>query len=114
MESNSSFDVEDIHNFFKEVWAKTRRAEDEKLREESEWPQESEVEGGIAPEDPAESSKKPRTTANSNALKVTCELLRLFVSEAVQRAGLVTDIEGLKEIDETHLWRIVSELMHDF
>lgn len=36
------------------------------------------------------------------------------VTEAIQRAGLMTEIEGLKEIDDTHLWRIVSQLLHDF
>ncbi|BBN12700.1 centromere protein X [Marchantia polymorpha subsp. ruderalis] len=60
-------------------------------------------------------SRKPRsTTANANALKLTCELLKLFVSETVQRAAMVAEAEGSTEIDGSHLERILPQLLLDF
>ncbi|RDX94710.1 Protein MHF2-like protein, partial [Mucuna pruriens] len=42
-------------------------------------------------------SKKNRpTSANANALKLTCELLRVFITEAVQRAAAIAEAEGAK------------------
>ncbi|KAK7267008.1 hypothetical protein RIF29_19671 [Crotalaria pallida] len=34
-------------------------------------------------------------TANGNALKLTCELLRVFVTESVQRAAAIAEVEGI-------------------
>ncbi|WVZ12522.1 hypothetical protein V8G54_017052 [Vigna mungo] len=81
-------------------------------------------------------SKKSRTTsANGNTLKLTCELLRLFITglfilkekrffahnlfnldinlsldaEAVQRAAAVAEAEGASEIEPTHLEIILPQ-----
>ncbi|QCD80990.1 Centromere protein X [Vigna unguiculata] len=60
-------------------------------------------------------SKKNRTTsANGNALKLTCELLRLFITEAVQRAAAVAEAEGANQIEPTHLEIILPQLLLDF
>lgn len=70
---------------------------------------ETELEVGAA------ASKKTRTTtANSNALKLSCELLRLFITEAVQRAAIVAEAEGSTQIEGTHLERILPQLLLDF
>ncbi|CAI9276784.1 unnamed protein product [Lactuca saligna] len=45
-------------------------------------------------EEGAGTSKKNRpTSANSNAVKLSCEKLRLFVSEAVHRAATIAEAE---------------------
>ncbi|WOG89183.1 hypothetical protein DCAR_0208419 [Daucus carota subsp. sativus] len=63
----------------------------------------------------AGTSKKNRpTSANSSALKMSCELLRLFVTEAVQRAAAIAEAEGASKIQATHLERILPQLLLDF
>ncbi|KAK2409287.1 FANCM-MHF complex subunit Mhf2 [Trifolium repens] len=63
----------------------------------------------------AGSSKKNRTTsANASALKLTCELLRLFVTEAIQRAAAIAETEGDDQIEATHLESILPQLLLDF
>ncbi|GKA36634.1 putative reverse transcriptase domain-containing protein [Tanacetum coccineum] len=52
--------------------------------------------------------------ANSNAVKPSCELLRLFVTEAVQRAATIAEAEGGSKIEATHLERILPQLLFDF
>ncbi|XP_052182528.1 protein MHF2 homolog isoform X1 [Diospyros lotus] len=60
-------------------------------------------------------SKKSRpTSANANALKLSCELLRLFVTEAVQRSATIAEAEGVGKIEATHLERILPQLLLDF
>ncbi|KAK4799872.1 hypothetical protein SAY86_025237 [Trapa natans] len=60
-------------------------------------------------------SKKNRSTsANTNALKLSCELLRLFVIEAIQRATTIADAEGSTRIEATHLERILPQFLLDF
>ncbi|XP_031478561.1 uncharacterized protein LOC116249571 isoform X2 [Nymphaea colorata] len=61
-------------------------------------------------------SKKRRrpTTANANALKLSCELLRIFVAEAVQRAAIIAEAEGLEKVEATHLERVLPQLLLDF
>lgn len=60
-------------------------------------------------------SKKNRpTTANANALKLSCELLRVFITEAVQRAATIAEAEGVSKIETTHLERILPQLLLDF
>ncbi|KAG8652631.1 protein MHF2 homolog isoform X3 [Manihot esculenta] len=60
-------------------------------------------------------SKKIRpTSANSNAVKLSCELLRVFVAEAVQRAAAIAEAEGVSKIEATHLERILPQLLMDF
>ncbi|XP_073219508.1 protein MHF2 homolog isoform X2 [Cicer arietinum] len=63
----------------------------------------------------AGSSKKNRTTsANASALKLTCELLRVFITEAVQRAVAIAEAEGDTQIEATHLESILPQLLLDF
>ncbi|KAF5957364.1 hypothetical protein HYC85_004589 [Camellia sinensis] len=63
----------------------------------------------------AGTSKKSRPTfANANALKLSCELLRVFVTEAVQRAATIAEAEGVSKIEATHLERILPQLLLDF
>ncbi|KAH9576935.1 hypothetical protein CY35_01G188700 [Sphagnum magellanicum] len=63
----------------------------------------------------AGTTKKIRSTsANANALKLSCELLRLFVCEAVQRMAIIAEGEGLSTIEGTHLERILPQLLLDF
>nr|KAJ0207131.1 hypothetical protein LSAT_V11C500233990 [Lactuca sativa] len=52
--------------------------------------------------------------ANSNAVKLSCEKLRLFVSEAVHRAATIAEAEGRNKIEATHLERILPQLLLDF
>ncbi|KAL9326577.1 hypothetical protein ACSQ67_007222 [Phaseolus vulgaris] len=60
-------------------------------------------------------SKKNRTTsANGNALKLTCELLRIFITEAVQRAAAIAEAEGASQIEPTHFEIILPQLLLDF
>ncbi|KAL9673127.1 hypothetical protein QQ045_029380 [Rhodiola kirilowii] len=60
-------------------------------------------------------SKRNRpTSANSNALALSCELLRIFVTEAVQRAAIIAEAEGSGKIEATHLERILPQLLLDF
>ncbi|XP_047314461.1 protein MHF2 homolog [Impatiens glandulifera] len=59
--------------------------------------------------------KKTRpTSANANALKLSCELMHIFVSEAVQRASTIAETEGASKIEATHLERILPQLLLDF
>ncbi|CAL5372853.1 unnamed protein product [Camellia sinensis] len=63
----------------------------------------------------AGTSKKSRPTfANANALKLSCELLRVFVTEAVQRAATIAEAEGVTKIEATHMERILPQLLLDF
>ncbi|KAL3824911.1 hypothetical protein ACJIZ3_020940 [Penstemon smallii] len=102
MEENA-FDPELIREIFRIVWQ--RRASE---REKNQLSQ-NEAEAG------ANTSKKGRlTSANANALKLSCELLRLFVKEAIQRAATIAEAEGSLKIEATHLERILPQLLLDF
>ncbi|MFS7933613.1 putative centromere protein X [Helianthus anomalus] len=48
-----------------------------------------------------------RFQSNPNAVRLSCELLRLFVTEAVQRAATIAEAEGGTNIEATHLERIL-------
>uniref|UniRef100_A0A1D1Z5R1 Centromere protein X n=1 Tax=Anthurium amnicola TaxID=1678845 RepID=A0A1D1Z5R1_9ARAE len=102
MEDIISFDPELIHSIYKLVWSKkSDRIEG--------------TEGMDVAEVGVGTSKKSRpTTANSNALKVSCELLRIFVTEAVQRAAIISEAEGSTKIEATHFERILPQLLLDF
>ncbi|KAJ7945778.1 centromere protein X [Quillaja saponaria] len=52
--------------------------------------------------------------ASANALKLTCELLRLFITEAVHRAATIAEAEGIGKIEATHLERILPRLLFGF
>ncbi|XP_015578659.1 protein MHF2 homolog isoform X2 [Ricinus communis] len=102
MEENT-FDPDLIHAIFKVLI--TEIAE----REKNEATDAMDCEVGVG------TSKKIRSTsANSNALKLSCELLRVFISEAVQRAATIAEAEGVSKIEATHLERILPQLLLDF
>ncbi|KAJ8645810.1 hypothetical protein MRB53_007558 [Persea americana] len=101
-----TFDPDLIHAIFNLVWTRKTLAEDGKKREGAE---DLEIQEGVG------TSKKHRpTTAKSNALKLSCELLRIFVTEAVQRAAIIAEAEGAGKIEGTHLERILPQLLLDF
>eukprot|EP00261_Vitis_vinifera_P040876 XP_019082119.1 PREDICTED: uncharacterized protein LOC100253596 isoform X1 [Vitis vinifera] len=105
--ANTRFDPDLIHAIFKLVWSRTALE-----REKNEGADPLECEVGAA------TSKKNRPTsgksANANALKLSCELLRVFVIEAVERAATIAEAEGVNKIEATHLERILPQLLLDF
>ncbi|KAL3675851.1 hypothetical protein R1sor_025799 [Riccia sorocarpa] len=112
MDSRSHFEPDVVYEIFKKVWARSSEAGDEN-DDTAMAEAEPVVEGGAnAVGGP---SKKPRsTTANANALKLTCELLKLLVTETVQRAATVAEAEGSTQIEGSHLERILPQLLLDF
>ncbi|KAL1829113.1 protein MHF2 homolog [Daucus carota subsp. sativus] len=101
---SDNFDPDLIQAIFKLIWSKNAL---ERERNEGVDPMTDEVVAGT--------SKKNRpTSANSSALKMSCELLRLFVTEAVQRAAAIAEAEGASKIQATHLERILPQLLLDF
>ncbi|XP_061364884.1 protein MHF2 homolog [Gastrolobium bilobum] len=100
----ATFEFDLIHCILKRVWS-LRALE----RENVEPSDALDSEVGVG------TSKKNRpTSANANALKLTCELLRVFVSEAVQRAAAIAEAEGVSQIEATHLECILPQLLLDF
>ncbi|CAL4949874.1 unnamed protein product [Urochloa decumbens] len=53
-------------------------------------------------------------TANAGALKVSCELLRIFVTEAIRRSAFNAEAEDAVVIEPTHLERVLPQLLLDF
>ncbi|KAF3971663.1 hypothetical protein CMV_004758 [Castanea mollissima] len=103
-DENNTFDPDLIHAIFKLVW--TRRA----LERER-----NNVADALDCEVGAGTSKKNRqTSANGKAIKLSCELLRIFITEAVQRAATISEAEGASKIEATHLERILPQLLLDF
>ncbi|XP_020217581.1 protein MHF2 homolog [Cajanus cajan] len=99
-----TFDCDLIHSILKRFW--TLQALERENVEANDAP-DSEVGVGT--------SKKNRTTfANANAVKLTSELLRIFITEAVQRAAAIADAEGASQIEPTHLEIILPQLLLDF
>lgn len=99
----STFQPDTLQEIFKFVWVQTAKKRSKEDLEEAD------PEAGAGP------SKKSRgTNINSDALKLSCEYLRLFVSEAVERAALVAEAEGCTTIEGTHLERILPQLLLDF
>ncbi|CAH9095731.1 unnamed protein product [Cuscuta epithymum] len=105
-EKDCSFNQDLIHEIFKLVWRKT--AADREKNEISQT-MDAEIVGA------ATTSRKNRpTSANAAAVKLSCELLRVFVAEAVQRAAVIAEAEGTDRIEATHLERILPQLLLDF
>ncbi|XP_039123317.1 protein MHF2 homolog [Dioscorea cayenensis subsp. rotundata] len=97
-----TFDPDLIHSIFKLIWKRTSaRDEDTPLID-------VEADGGTS------KRARPLLLANAGALKISCELLRLFVTEAVQRAAIIAEAEGTEKIEPTHLERILPQLLLDF
>ncbi|KAF8408340.1 hypothetical protein HHK36_007489 [Tetracentron sinense] len=93
-----------IHAIFKLVWSR-RTLE----RERNQGTKNLDCELRAGP------SKRNRPTpANANALKLSCELLQVFITEAVQRAATIAEAEGTSKIEATHLERILPQLLLDF
>ncbi|KAG2322822.1 hypothetical protein Bca52824_016035 [Brassica carinata] len=104
MDANNAFDSDLIHAIFKHIWARRFRE-----RERSDAIDATDAEVALG------TSKKNRlASANANALKLSCELLKSFVSEAVQRAAIIAEAEGMDKIEATHLERILPQLLLDF
>ncbi|XP_066342891.1 protein MHF2 homolog [Miscanthus floridulus] len=106
--SNSSaaetFDPELIHAVFKLVWQRRSGKGDGGGNEE-----------GIDVEPAPETSRRNRsTTANANALKVSCKLPRIFVTEAIQRSAFIAEAEDGTVIEPTRLERVLPQLLLDF
>ncbi|CAI8609815.1 unnamed protein product [Vicia faba] len=114
-----TFEPDLIHSIMKRIW--TLRTLERENVATNDAALDSEVGAG--------SSKKNRTTsgiyviiilltnflfANASALKLTCELLRIFVTEAVQRAVAIAETEGDGQIEATHLESILPQLLLDF
>lgn len=100
MEENT-FDPDLIREIFRLVWEKREREKNQLS--------ENEAEAG-----PSTTKRSRLTTANANALKLSCELLRVFVAEAIQRAAAIAEAEGASRIEATHLERILPQLLLDF
>eukprot|EP00250_Pteridium_aquilinum_P019651 c24514_g2_i2 orf=179-502(+) len=100
----ASFDSDMVMEIFKLVWLRTSKEREQKQDEDT-----LEAEAG-----PLLTKKKRITTANANSLKLSCELLKLFVTEAIQRAALIAEAEGMTVIEATHLERILPQLLLDF
>ncbi|CAO2840515.1 unnamed protein product [Amaranthus hypochondriacus] len=100
-----TFDPDLIHAIFKLIWR--RKALE---REKNEGIDTVDAEGAPG------TAKKPRPTsaANATAVKLSCELLRIFITEAIQRAAAIAETEGLDHIEGTHLERILPQLLLDF
>ncbi|XP_040867119.1 protein MHF2 homolog, partial [Glycine max] len=93
-----------IHSILKRFW--TLRALERENVEANDAP-DSEVGVGT-------SKKNRSTSANANALKLTSELLRIFITEAVQRAAATAEVEGASQLEPTHLEIILPQLLLDF
>ncbi|XP_076891713.1 protein MHF2 homolog [Bidens hawaiensis] len=102
MESN--FDQDVINAIFKFVWSK-KAIDREKIED---------ADTSKAEERPGTSKRNRPTSANPNAVRLSCELLRLFVTEAVQRAATIAEAEGGDRIEATHLERVLPQLLLDF
>ncbi|KAJ1413240.1 Centromere protein X [Sesbania bispinosa] len=100
----ASFECDLIHSILKRVWALRALERDNVVANDA---LDSEVGAGT-------SRKNRPTTANANALKLTCELLRVFITEAVQRAAAIAEAEGGSQIDASHLESILPQLLLDF
>ncbi|KAM7479823.1 hypothetical protein LguiA_028036 [Lonicera macranthoides] len=101
---DNTFEPDLVHAIFKLIWK--RKALERGKNEITET-----VEGEVG----AGTSKRNRlTSANANALKLSCELLRVFVTEAVQRAATIAEAEGVGKIEATHLERVLPQLLLDF
>ncbi|XP_051217866.1 protein MHF2 homolog isoform X2 [Lolium perenne] len=97
-----TFSPDLMHAIFKHVWS--RRTE-----------RGGGVDEAIEIEPAPETSRRTRsTTANASALQVSCELLRMFVAEAVQRCAVIAEAEGTTIIEPTHLERVLPQLLLDF
>lgn len=99
-----SFDPDLVLQIFKLTWMRTSKEREQKQDIDA-----SEVEVG-----PSVARKNRMTTANANSLKLSCELLKIFVTEALQRAALIAEAEGMTVIEPTHLERVLPQLLLDF
>ncbi|RZC10931.1 Protein MHF2-like isoform B [Glycine soja] len=105
-----TFECDLIHSILKRFW--TLQALERENVEANDPPDSEWV---LLPQVGVGTSKKNRSTsANANALKLTSELLRIFITEAVQRAATIAEAEGASQIEPTHLEIILPQLLLDF
>ncbi|KAL2631731.1 hypothetical protein R1flu_016417 [Riccia fluitans] len=115
MESKSHFEPDVVYETFKQVWARSSEERGPKEETDDAAMAEAEPVVEVIANAAGGPSKKPRsTTANANALKLTCEVLKLFLTETVQRAAMVAEAEGSTQIEGSHLERILPQLLLDF
>ncbi|EOY22302.1 Centromere protein X - like 1 [Theobroma cacao] len=101
-----TLDPDLIGAIFKHIWAR-KAHERERNGIQNTDALDSEVGAGT--------SKKNRpTSTNADSLKLSSELLRIFITEAVQRAATIAEAEGGTEIEATHVERILPQLLLDF
>ncbi|XP_029837065.2 centromere protein X [Ixodes scapularis] len=55
-----------------------------------------------------------KTKMNAQALKLTCEILRLLAHEGAARAAMQAKLQGDREVTLEHLEKILPQLMLDF
>lgn len=116
----AEFSPDLIHEVFKLVWKQTAARDRSSARKEdvedleAESGAEAAAAAAVAPQAAPAGKKNRATTANAAALKLSGELLRLFVVEAVQRAAIVAETEGATQIEVTHFERILPQLLLDF
>ena len=55
-----------------------------------------------------------RTRVQKDGLSALCEYLRLWIVEAVERAGRETEREGGARIEARHLQNVLAQLLLDF
>uniref|UniRef100_A0A1J3FH09 Centromere protein X n=1 Tax=Noccaea caerulescens TaxID=107243 RepID=A0A1J3FH09_NOCCA len=107
MDASNTFDSDLIHAIFKHIWARRFRERERSDAIDAAAAEAEQVDMGT--------SKKNRlASAKAEALKLSCELLKSFVSEAVQRAAIIAEAEGMDKIEATHLERILPQLLLDF
>ncbi|XP_020579753.1 uncharacterized protein LOC110024240 isoform X2 [Phalaenopsis equestris] len=107
----NTFDSDLIYSIFKLAWSR-------KAAEKSEETELNETEVG-------RTSKKNWPTTGTSHHSMTCrDLIRMpkrlaasffgSLSQAVQRAAIITEAEGNHKIEATHLERILPQLLLDF
>ncbi|TYH56104.1 hypothetical protein ES332_D09G285000v1 [Gossypium tomentosum] len=100
------FEPDLIRAIFKQIWIRKAR-EREVTGIQNTDAMDSEIGAGT--------SKKIRPTfSNPNALKLSCELLRIFITETVQRAATIAEAAGDTKIEAIHLERVLPQLFVDF
>lgn len=101
METPPAFDAEVINAIFKNVWIKSFKEKKDEV---------DGVEEGVS----GTSKRNRLITAKLDALKLSCQLLQEFVTEAVQRSAIIVEDEGGSKIEATHLERTLPQLLLDF
>ncbi|CAN0862312.1 Protein MHF2 homolog [Linum grandiflorum] len=101
-----------IHEIFKHVWNRT--SQEREKNEANDVPNPLDNDVATIGAGTGTSKKNRPTSANANALKLSAELIQIFIAEAVQRASAIAEAEGETKIEATHFERILPQLLLDF